>query len=228
MAAQAAPIPSNSPTAGPGSFAEANLAADRTASNFFYRIPALTYLGNGVVLAAWDGRPGSSADAPNPNSIVQRRSTDGGQTWGPVQVIAAGHLGDATSPKYGYSDPSYIHDAEAGKVFAFFVYSKDQGFGGSQFGNDDADRTVISSAVIESSDGGLTWSQPRLITNVTKPGTSKTSPVAGDVRSNFASSGEGIQLKYGPARRAPDPAVRRRCAPGRWHQQDPGLQRLLR
>jgi sialidase-1 len=198
LPAQAALIPSTSPTAPPGSFQETNLAADRTAANFFYRIPALAYLGNGVVLAAWDGRPGSAADAPNPNSIVQRRSTDGGRTWGPVQVIAAGHVADATGPKYGYSDPSYIYDAEAGKVFAFFVYSKDQGFGGSQFGNDDADRNVISSAVIESSDGGATWSQPRLITEVTKPGTSKTSPVAGDVRSNFASSGEGIQLKYGP------------------------------
>ncbi|MFE8887873.1 exo-alpha-sialidase [Pseudarthrobacter enclensis] len=198
LPAQAAPIPSTSPTAPPGSFQETNLAADRTASNFFYRIPALSYLGNGVVLAAWDGRPGSAADAPNPNSIVQRRSTDGGRTWGPVQVIAAGHVADASGPKYGYSDPSYIYDAEAGKVFAFFVYSKDQGFGGSQFGNDDADRNVISSAVIESSDAGATWSQPRLITGVTKPGTSKTSPVAGDVRSNFASSGEGIQLKYGP------------------------------
>jgi sialidase-1 len=198
LPAQAAPIPSNSPTALPGSFQEANLAADRTANNFFYRIPALVSLGNGVVLAAWDGRPGSAADAPNPNSIVQRRSTDGGRSWGPVQVIAAGHVADATGPKYGYSDPSYVYDAEAGKVFAFFVYSKDQGFGGSQFGNDDADRNVISSAVIESSDGGATWSQPRLITDVTKPGTSKTSPAAGDVRSNFASSGEGIQLKYGP------------------------------
>lgn len=198
MAAQAAPIPSNSPTAPPGSFQEANLAADRTANNFFYRIPALTYLGNGVVLAAWDGRPGSAADAPNPNSIVQRRSTDGGRTWGPLQVIAAGHAGDAAGPKYGYSDPSYIHDAETGKVFAFFVYSKDQGFFGSQFGNSDADRNVISSAVIESSDGGTTWSKPRLITDVTKPGSSKTNPAAGDVRSNFATSGEGIQLKYGP------------------------------
>lgn len=198
LPATAAPIPPNNPTAAPGGFAEANLAADRTAANFFYRIPALTYLGNNVVLAAWDGRPGSAADAPNPNSIVQRRSTDGGQTWGPVQVIAAGHVADASGPKYGYSDPSYIYDAEAGKVFAFFVYSKDQGFGGSQFGNDDADRTVISSAVIESSDGGVTWSQPRLITNVTKPGTSKSNPLVGDVRSNFASSGEGIQLKYGP------------------------------
>ncbi len=198
IAAQATPIPSNSPTAPPGSFQEVNLAADRTADNFFYRIPALTYLGNGVVLAAWDGRPGSAADAPNPNSIVQRRSTDGGRTWGPLHVIAAGHAGDATGPKYGYSDPSYIHDAETGKVFAFFVYSKDQGFFGSQFGNDDADRNVISSAVIESSDGGLSWSEPRLITAVTKPGTNKTAPAAGDIRSNFASSGEGIQLRYGP------------------------------
>ncbi|MCP1412274.1 exo-alpha-sialidase [Paenarthrobacter sp. A20] len=197
LPAIAAPIPPSNPTAAPGTFTEANIGADRTGANFFYRIPALTYLGNNVVLAAWDGRPDSAADAPNPNSIVQRRSTDGGQTWGPVTVIAAGHVGDASGPKYGYSDPSYIYDSEAGKVFAFFVYSKDQGFGGSQFGNNDADRTVISSAVIESSDGGVTWSQPRLITNVTKPGTSKTSPAAGDVRSNFASSGEGIQLKYG-------------------------------
>ena len=132
------------------------------------------------------------------------------------------------APKYGYSDPSYVYDAEAGKVFAFFVYSKDQGFGGSQFGNDDADRTVISSAVIESSDGGVTWSQPRLITNVTKPGTSKTSPVAGDVRSNFASSGEGIQLKYGQykGRLIQQYAGDIRQADGT--QQDPGLLRLLR
>ena len=116
---------------------------------------------------------------------------------GPLQVIAAGHVGDATGPKYGYSDPSYIYDAEAGKVFALFVYSKDQGFSAASSATTTPTARVISSAVVESSDGGVTWSQPRLITNVTKPGTSKTSPVAGDVRSNFASSGEGIQLKYG-------------------------------
>ena len=197
LPAVATPIPPTTPTTGPGVFSESNIAADRTPSNFFYRIPALTYLGGGVVLAAWDGRPGSSADAPNPNSIVQRRSTDGGQTWGPLQVIAAGHVGDATGPKFGYSDPSYLYDSEAGKVFVFFVYSKDQGFGGSVFGNDDADRSVISSAVVESGDGGRTWGSPRLITNVTKPGSSRTNPQPGDVRANFAASGEGIQLKYG-------------------------------
>ena len=197
LPALAEPTPPSNPTAAPGDFAEANLAADRTADNFFYRIPALTYLGNNVVLAAWDGRPGSSADAPNPNSIVQRRSTDGGKTWGPLTVIAAGHVGDASGPKFGFSDPSYIYDAEAGKVFALFVHSKDAGFSASTYGNDDADRSVISSAVVESADGGLTWSQPRFITSVTKPGNSKTSPQPGDVRTNFAASGEGIQLKYG-------------------------------
>ena len=41
-------------------------------------------------------------------------------------------------------------------------------------------------------------SKAEIITAITKPGTNKTNPVAGDVRSNFASSGEGIQLKYGP------------------------------
>ncbi len=194
VATPIAPLP---PTAAPGTYSEQNLAADRTPANFFYRIPALAHLGNGVVVSAWDARPGSSADSPNPNSIVQRRSTDGGRTWGPMTTIAAGFAGDATTGKYGYSDPSYVVDHVAGKVFAFFVFSKDVGFAASQFGNDDADRNVISAAVVESTDAGLTWSTPRLITNVVKPGTSKTNPQPGDVRSMFASSGEGIQLRYG-------------------------------
>lgn len=196
--AAATPITPLPPTSAPGTFTDQNLAADRTSANFFYRIPALAHLGGGVVLASWDARPGSAADSPNPNSIVQRRSTDNGATWGPMTTVAAGFAGDVITGKYGYSDPSYVVDREAGKVFAFFVHSKDVGFQGSQFGNDDADRNVIGAAVVESSDAGLTWSAPRLITDVVKPGTSKTNPQPGDVRSMFASSGEGIQLRYGP------------------------------
>ncbi|MFF2487962.1 exo-alpha-sialidase [Microbacterium sp. NPDC058062] len=204
MPANAAPTPGylTDPTDAPGTYAVQNLAADRTASNFFYRIPAIAHLGDGVVVAAWDARPGSAADSPNPNSIIQRRSTDNGVTWGPLQVIAAGHVGDASAPRHGYSDPSYVHDRETGRLFAFFVFSKDQGFGGSAYGNDDADRQVISSAVIQSDDGGLTWSEPRLITDVTKTaeGTvtnGRYTPVAGDIKGNFATSGGGIQLRYG-------------------------------
>lgn len=164
----AAAAPSD-PTEPPGAWTSTNLAADRTEDNFFYRIPALAHLGDGVVLASWDARPGSAADAPNPNSIIQRRSLDNGQTWGPLQIIAAGQLAGPEGPRYGYSDPSYVVDRETGTVFNFFVYSKDQGFHGSTYGNDDADRQVISSAVISSDDGGVTWSEPRLITDVTKP-----------------------------------------------------------
>lgn len=200
-AATAAPAPGylTDPTADPGDYLELNLGADRTAANYFYRIPALAHLGDGVVIAAWDARPGSAADAPNPNSIIQRRSTDNGRTWGPLQIIAAGKTG---SDRYGYSDPSYVVDRENGRVFAFFVHSKDQGFQGSAYGADDANRQVMGAAVIHSDDGGATWSTPRFITDVAKTSNGTTSggvysPVAGDVKGTFATSGEGIQLRYG-------------------------------
>ena len=147
-AAAATSVPGTDPFAAPGSYQEQNLGADRTEDTFFYRIPALVHLGDGVVLASWDARPGSAADAPNPNSIVQRRSTDNGKTWGPLTTVAAGHLGDAQTAKYGYSDPSYVLDEETGTVFNFFVHSKDQGFHGSNWGNNDADRQVLGAAVV--------------------------------------------------------------------------------
>lgn len=195
--ALAAPITVVPPTSPPGQFTEQNLAADRTGANYFYRIPALAHVGDGVVLAAWDARPSSAADAPNSNSIVLRRSVDNGATWGGYIMVAAGFTGDATTARYGYSDPSFVVDRETGTVFCFFLYSKDVGFAGSQYGTDDANRRIISSVVVQSQDGGLIWSEPRFITDVTKPG-SATNPQPGDVRTNFASSGEGIQLRYGP------------------------------
>ena len=206
--AAAEPLPVLDPRGGPGDFSEQNLARDRTEKQFFYRIPALAHLGNGVVLAAWDARPGSSADAPNPNSIIMRRSTDGGRTWSDYSFIASGSLtgadgtrgpgGDAArAGKFGYSDPSFVVDEEAGTVFAFFVHSKDTGLLHSAWGADDADRAVMGAVVVESRDGGLTWSEPRSVTAVAKSAVSREEAKAGDIRTVFASSGQGIQLKYG-------------------------------
>lgn len=187
------------PTDPPGTFSEQNLGSTVVSPFAAYRIPALSYLGDGVVVAAWDGRPTNAADSPNPNSIVMRRSTDGGATWDTQRTILAGFADAANNGagKYGYSDPSFVYDAETGKLFLFSVYSKNTGFGSGSFGNDDANRNVLSAQVTESSDGGLTWGKPRLITNVVKPGASTTNPQPGDVRAMFASSGEGIQLRYG-------------------------------
>lgn len=190
---------SAAPSDPPGTFAEQNLAPTVVSPFAAYRIPALSYLGNGIVVAAWDGRPTNAADSPNPNSIVMRRSTDNGVTWDAQRTILAGNLDAANggANKTGYSDPSFVFDAEVNKLFVFSVYSKSTGFNASVFGNDDANRNVISAQVSESSDGGITWGAPRLITNVVKPGNNAASPQPGDVRGMFASSGEGIQLKYG-------------------------------
>ena len=152
-----------------------------------HRIPALTTAPNGDLLAAWDGRPGGCGDAPQANSIIQRRSTDGGQTWGDVTTVAAGK---PAAPKFGYSDPSYVVDRETGTIFNFFVKSFDEGWGGSQAGTDPDARNVIQAAVTKSTDNGATWSTPEVITAAITNDPAWTS--------RFAASGEGIQLKYAP------------------------------
>nr|WP_301182545.1 sialidase family protein [Subtercola boreus] len=131
--------------------------------------------------------------------MVMRRSTDNGATWAAQTIVRAGNPDTAGNgaAKIGYSDPSFVYDAVAAKLFVFSVYSKGQGFAGSAYGNDDANRSIISAQVSESTDLGLTWGAPQLITTIVKPGTSGSSPQPGAVKGMFASSGEGIQLKYG-------------------------------
>ena len=121
-----------------------------TVNSPVYRIPSIVQLNNGDLVVSYDGRP-SLRDAPNPNSILQRRSTDGGRTWGEQTVIHAGVPG---AQKQGYSDPSYVYDAEKNILFNFHVYSKDAGFFQSVDSDDDAARNVMSAEVSTSTDNG--------------------------------------------------------------------------
>lgn len=201
VAALSPPVANPSdPASAPGAFSEQNLAADRTSQNYFYRIPAMADLGDGVIVTAIDGRIGSSADAPQPNSITVRRSTDHGVNWSPVQTVLQGHVSTgAGDQRYGYGDPSLLWDAQARKLFMFVIYTRNKGLFDSAYGNSDEDPNVISALLLESDDLGQTWSSPRSLTALVKPfnGT-QAAPAAGDVRAMFASSGQGIQLKYGP------------------------------
>lgn len=178
-----------------------------------YRIVALANVGDGVVLASFDGRP-DGGDSPSPNSILQRRSTDGGDSWEKETYIAKGQ---ESGDKYGFSDPSYVVDHENGKVFNFHVFSKDTGFRDSVIGNDDKDRKVQSAEVSVSTDKGQSWSTdpenqpklppvasdkgntPPLITKAVKPigKDANGKKNVGGVVGMFATSGEGIQLRYG-------------------------------
>ena len=148
-----------------------------------YRIPAVIQLNNGDILLSYDGRP-TGTDSPGPNSILQRRSTDGGKTWGETTVVSQGKT---DAPIKGYSDPSYVYDAETNTLFNFHVYSKDTGFWNSAIGSDDEDRRVMSAWVAVSKDNGVTW-EHRSVTSVAKPD---------NVIAAFATSGHGIQITRG-------------------------------
>jgi len=173
------------PPGGEALYVEQDLAVNGQGGFPNYRIPALTVSPQGDVLAAYDGRP-TAIDAPGPNSILQRRSTDGGHTWAEQTVVAAGKT---TAPVKGYSDPSYVVDRETGTIFNFHVYSQKQGFIGSRPGTDPEDPDVLHANVSTSTDGGHSWTQRTITADITPdPGW----------RSRFAASGQGIQLRYGP------------------------------
>ena len=186
--AKPAPAPDAS-TELPASMSEAQHLAGNTATDN-YRIPAITTAPNGDLLVSYDERPkdngNGGSDAPNPNHIVQRRSTDGGKTWSAPTYI---HQGTETGKKVGYSDPSYVVDHQTGTIFNFHVKSYDQGWGGSKAGTDPENRSIIQAEVSTSTDNGWTWTHRTITADITKdnPWTAR-----------FAASGQGIQIQHGP------------------------------
>ena len=186
---QATPTPApDASTELPASMSQAQHLAPNTATDN-YRIPAITTAPNGDLLISYDERPkdngNGGSDAPNPNHIVQRRSTDGGKTWSAPTYI---HQGTETGKKVGYSDPSYVVDHQTGTIFNFHVKSYDQGWGGSKAGTDPEDRNVIHAEVSSSTDNGWTWTHRTITADITKD-----NPWV----SRFAASGQGIQIRQG-------------------------------
>lgn len=186
---QAEPTPApDASTDLPASMSQAQHLAANTATDN-YRIPAITTAPNGDLLVAYDERPkdngNQGSDAPNPNHIVQLRSTDGGKTWSAPTYI---HRGTETGQKVGYSDPSYVVDHQTGTIFNFHVKSYDQGWGGSRAGTDPEDRNVLHAEVSSSTDNGWTWTHRTITADITKD-----NPWV----SRFAASGQGIQVQHG-------------------------------
>lgn len=166
----------------------ARLASPGVAGFKCHRIPALTTAANGWIIAAWDGRPETCQDAPQANSIVYRISKDGGKSWTPIQTALAGTPG---ANKVGFSDPSFVVDRTTGTIFLFSVKSFDAGLFQSQLGTDPNARNILHAHVVESHDNGQTWVNPRTITDQVTQGHDD------QWFTRFASSGEGIQLRYG-------------------------------
>lgn len=149
-----------------------------------YRIVGLIHLGAGHVLAAFDGRE-TGQDVPDPTGLAQRRSLDGGRTWGPLEDLRAADR----ARRQWYCDPSFLHDPASGRLLVFHTHAKDRGVWDAVAGTDDADRQVMGSAVGISEDEGRSW-EFRSVTAVAAP--------AERIRTAFPTSGAGIVLRRGP------------------------------
>ncbi|MER7684298.1 sialidase family protein [Streptomyces sp. NPDC097610] len=113
-----------------------------------FRIPAVVRSTHGTLLAFAEGRVHDCGDAGDIDVVV-KRSTDGGRTWGPLQVVNEG-AGDT------HGNPAPIVDRETGRIVLAETYNTGRTDGR---GCDvPCDRTPH---LQYSDDDGLSWSAPR-------------------------------------------------------------------
>ncbi|QTE02121.1 exo-alpha-sialidase [Streptomyces cyanogenus] len=113
-----------------------------------FRIPAVVRSADGTLLAFAEGRVLNCGDAADID-IVLKRSTDGGRTWGPLQVVNEG-AGDT------HGNPAPVVDRATGRVWLAETYNT--GRTDSAGCPVPCDRTPH---LQYSDDDGRTWSQPR-------------------------------------------------------------------
>ena len=144
-----------------------------------FRIPALLTTKRGSLLAFAEGRANLGDHAEN--DIVLKRSTDGGKTWGALQLIHE----DGTN---SLGNPTAVVVRETGRVLLMYQrYAK--GFDEHK-AEPGLDGPRICRTLLQSSDDdGASWSRPVEITAQVKRPTEVTSTAAGP--------GIGIQLARG-------------------------------
>ncbi|WP_328437600.1 exo-alpha-sialidase [Streptomyces sp. NBC_00444] len=113
-----------------------------------YRIPAIVRTNEGTLLAFAEGRVLNCGDATDID-IVVKRSTDGGRTWGPLQVVNEG-AGDT------HGNPTPVVDQSTGRILLAETYNK----GRTDSGNCDVP-CKRSPYLQYSDDDGRSWSEPR-------------------------------------------------------------------
>lgn len=147
----------------------------------FYRIPALVKAADGALVAVADKRGDALGDLPNIITIVSKRSTDGGKTWGDMSIVAKGD----TVAKCGYGDAVVIADEVKGNLVA--VFSGNNGLWHSN------ESSLIRTYTSTSTDSGKTWGEVKDITDQVYGGVYGE----GTRHGLFTGSGSGVQLKHG-------------------------------
>ncbi len=123
-----------------------------------YRIPSVIKAVDGTLLAFCEGRKGSRSDSGDIDLLL-RRSTDGGETWGPVQVVWDD--GENTC-----GNPCPVLDEDTGRMWLHLTHN---------LGHDSEHEIVDGTSegtrtawVTYSDDHGVTWAPPKKITQDVK------------------------------------------------------------
>lgn len=125
-----------------------------------YRIPAVVRTRSGTLLAFAEGRTAGKQDAGDID-VVLRRSRDGGCTWGPLQVVAAGH-GDTRG------NPAPVVDPGTGNIVLLTSYNSGDVTEAQILRGDVTEEQGRRAFVQTSDDDGQTFSAPKEITSTAK------------------------------------------------------------
>lgn len=126
-----------------------------------YRIPAIIRAANGDLIAFAEARRYGKQDAGDID-LVMRRSSDEGQTWGPITII----WDDST---HTCGNPAPVVVGTAGKIVMLTTWNR-----GEDHERDIEQRTSLDTRrafVMHSDDHGHTWSEAREITSIVKDST---------------------------------------------------------
>lgn len=134
--------------------------AARTHGYDTFRIPAVVRSVRGTLLAFAEGRRSSASDTGSID-VVLRRSTDGGCTWGPLTVVAAG--GDDTR-----GNPAPVVDPVTGQIVLLTSYNSGAVSEGQIMRGEVTPEQSRRVFVQRSGDDGRTFSVPREITAAVK------------------------------------------------------------
>jgi sialidase-1 len=157
-----------------------------------YRIPAITALPNGQLLAFCEGRVNDAGDFGNID-IVMKRSTDRGKTWTALQTIV-----DADSLQAG--NPAPVLDLKdprfpQGRIFLFY------NTGNNHEGSIREGKGLREVWYKTSADGGLHWSEAvNITTQVHRPKQPQVNPAYNfveDWRSYANTPGHAVQIYKG-------------------------------
>ncbi|MFJ7073178.1 exo-alpha-sialidase [Streptomyces sp. NPDC098781] len=125
-----------------------------------YRIPATVTTARGTVLAFAEGRHDGAGDTGDID-VVARRSLDGGCTWGPLSVVAAGE-GDTRG------NPAPVVDPRTGAVVLVTSYNSGDVTEAQIMRGEATAEQSRRVFVQRSADDGRTFTAPRDITDAVK------------------------------------------------------------